>query len=77
MAMSLLRIKRLDKLLLGFMQGSDFRVSLIVLMFYTTVNQDAWKSFRMGGSENLGVFSDWVYLIIIHSVMTLAEMRSC
>lgn len=35
------RIKKLDKLLLGFMQGSDFHVSLITLMFYKTVNQDA------------------------------------
>ena len=39
-----LRIKRLDKLLLGFMQGNDFHVSLITLMFYKTVNQDASKS---------------------------------
>lgn len=41
--MSSLRIKRLDKLLLGFMQGSDFHVSLITLMFYTTVNQGAFE----------------------------------
>lgn len=38
-AMSSLRIKRLDKLLLGFMQGSDFHVSLIILMFYQAVNR--------------------------------------
>lgn len=44
MTMNSLRIKRLDKLLLGFMQGSDFRVSLITLMFYNTVNQEAEKS---------------------------------
>lgn len=36
-----LRIKRLDKLLLGFIQGNDFHVSLITPMFYKTVNQDA------------------------------------
>ena len=41
MTLRSLRIKRLDKLLLGFMQGSDFHVSLITLMFYKTVNQDA------------------------------------
>lgn len=36
--------QRLDKLLLGFMQGSDFHVSLITLMFYKTVSLDAQKS---------------------------------
>lgn len=44
--MSSLRIKRLDKLLLGFMQGSDFHVSLITLMFYKTVIQDAFEILR-------------------------------
>lgn len=73
MPMPSLRIRRLDKLRLGLTQGSDFRVSLIVLMFYMTVCQNAWKSNRIGGSEDSGVFSDWVYLIIIRSVMTLAE----
>lgn len=46
MTMSSLRIKRLDKLLLGFMQGSDFHVSLITLMFYKTVNQGALEILR-------------------------------
>lgn len=44
--MSSLRIKRLDKLLLGFVQGSDFHVSLITLMFYKTVNQGALEILR-------------------------------
>lgn len=44
MTMSSLWIKRLDKLLLGLVQSSDYYVSLITLMFYKPVNQDAEKS---------------------------------
>lgn len=69
------KTKRLDKLLLGFMQGSDFHVSLIIFMFYKTVNPGAQKSYGIVGSENFWIFSDWVYLIIIFT-MTLAEMKS-
>jgi hypothetical protein len=28
-------------------------------------------------TENCGVFSDWVYLIIILFMMTLVEMKRC
>lgn len=46
------KTKRLDKLLLGFMQGSDFHVSLIILMFYKTVSQGAQKTCGIAGSGN-------------------------
>lgn len=49
---------RLDKRLLGLLQGSDFHVSLIILMFYKPANQDAQKSHGIAASENFWVFSD-------------------
>lgn len=48
------------------MEGSDFHVSLITLMFHKTVNQDAWKSWGIGGPENFwGLF--WLGLFDNHS----------
>lgn len=46
------KTKRLDKRLLGVMQGGDFRVSLIILMFYKPANQDAQQSHGTAGPEN-------------------------
>lgn len=47
------KTKRFDKRLLGVMQGSDFHVSLIILMFYKPANQDARQSYgTAAGSEN-------------------------
>lgn len=46
------KTQRLDKRLLGLMQGSDFHVSLIILLFYKPANQDAQKSYGIAGSEN-------------------------
>lgn len=46
------KTKRLDKRLLGVMQGSDFHVSLIILMFYKPANQDAQQSHGTAGPEN-------------------------
>lgn len=48
------------------MQGSDFHVSLITLMFYETVNQDAEKSWGIEEPERIwGLF--WLGLFDNHS----------
>lgn len=62
------------------MQGSDFHVSLITLMFHKTVNQFLKMRRNLKKLEALKkfeVFSDWLYSIIILFMMTLVEMKSC
>lgn len=76
--MSSLRIKRLDKLLLGFMQRSDFSCQFNYPYVLRDCQSGCLETLRNWEVlKNVEVFSDWVYSIIIPFLMTFIEMKSC